>query len=271
MGIFYTLSKAGWFLAAPSNFCVFLLVLAVAALLLRLRRTGLVFAVLATAGLMGFGFSPAGNYLMSPLEERFPPFVDDGRPVDGIIMLGGAEVPEVSVVRGVTALNDAAERVLAFAALARRYPQAKLVFSGGSGEYNESMPAAQDAVRLAFADVGLDVTRVIYERRSRNTAQNAVETRKLITPVPDERWLLVTSAFHMPRAIGCFREVGFPVTAYPVDYRTLGPGRLNGVFRRVASGLDITDIAVREWMGLGAYYASGRIPALFPAPEPAAR
>ncbi|GGF55581.1 membrane protein [Azorhizobium oxalatiphilum] len=270
MDSFFTVSKVGWLLAAPSNLLMFVLLLGFLLRVADVRRPAFALVALSALGLLVCGFSPLANHLVSPLEERFPPFKADGRPVEGIILLGGSEVPDVALARGVPALNDAGERMLAFAMLARTYPDARLAFSGGSADLDTDGQMEADAVRLALGDLGVDLSRVTFERRSRNTAENAAFTRQLIQPQPGERWLLVTSAFHMPRAVGCFRQVGFPVTAYPVDYRTISPKALDGPFPRIAMGLDLTDLAAKEWLGLLAYYLSGRIPVLFPAPDAAA-
>lgn len=266
MDEFFTLSKMLWTLAVPSNLFLVLSTIGVAMLLVGVWRPAILALALGVGGQVVAGFSPLANYLVSPLEERFPPFVADGRPVDGIILLGGSEVPEIALTRGVPAVNDAGERVIVFSALSRAYPEAQLVFSGGSGNLGEGGPMEARAIREAFKDVGIDPNRVVYEGRSRNTAENAAFVRAMIEPKPGARWLLVTSAFHMPRAVGAFRKVGFPVIASPVDYRTIGPDGLGAPFLRAAEGLDLTDLAAKEWVGLTAYYLTGRTNALFPAP-----
>ncbi|MEP9377612.1 YdcF family protein [Aquabacter sp. CN5-332] len=266
MDDFFTLSKMFWGLAVPSNFLIFMAVLGIAFTLTGTRRLGLACIIFAVAGQIVTGLSPFPNYLVSPLEERFPPFVPDGRPVDGIILLGGAEVPDVALARGVPALNDAGERLIAFAALAREYPDATLVFTGAPGGFGETGSLEILGMREGLVDVGIDLKRMHFETKSRNTAENAIFTKAMVNPAPGSRWLLVTSAFHMPRAIGSFREAGFPVIANPVDYRTLGPNALGGMFSRASQGQDLTDIGAKEWVGLLAYYLAGRTNALFPAP-----
>jgi uncharacterized SAM-binding protein YcdF (DUF218 family) len=106
----------------------------------------------------------------------------------------------------------------------------------------------------------------MVEGTSRDTWENAVNTRALVTPAPGERWLLVTSAWHMPRAIGCFRQVGFPVTAYPVDFRTRGPADLLRLHGTLVGGFEQFELAIKEWVGLVAYRLSGRIDAMLPSP-----
>lgn len=267
MDSFFTVSKVVWFLAAPSNLLVLVALAGVLLAVLRLRRLGRALVGLAVAGLLVVGFSPLANYLMNPLEERFPIFKDDGQPVTGIILLGGAEVPEVGLARGVPAFAHAGERAIAFGALARQYPQARLAFVGGSGALRADDDAAEaKMMRLTLPDLGIPVERVEFEEKSRNTTENARFAKEVLKPRPGERWLLVTSAFHMPRAMGCFRAADFPVVAYPVDFRTIGPGQLNDTFSRAASGLDMADVAIKEWVGLVAYYLTGQTSALFPAP-----
>ncbi len=266
MDDFFTLSKLFWGLAVPSNFLVFVAVLGLGFVFTGARRLGMICITLAVAGQIIAGLSPFPNYLISPLEERFPQYVADGKPVDGIILLGGAEVPDIALARNVPSVNDAGERVIVFAALSRQYPEAQLVFTGASGVLGETGALEADAVREALFDVGVDMKRMRFESRSRNTAENAAFTKAMINPAPGSRWLLVTSAFHIPRAMGSFREVGFPVIAVPVDYRTVGSDALGGVNARASQGQDMTDIASKEWVGLVVYYLTGKTNALFPAP-----
>ena len=89
-------------------------------------------------------------------------------------------------------------------------------------------------------------------------------------PKPSERWLLVTSAHHMPRSIGIFRKAGFPVEAHPVDFRTRGWQDLDGPFGSLAAGLARTDAAMHEWAGLFVYWLTERTSELFPGPRPVA-
>ena len=206
--------------------------------------------------------------MLLPLEERFPVFADDGRPVDGVVVLGGAVLAEESLGRGQLTLNDAGERAVALADLARRYPQARIVFSGGGGTLLEDEAAEAGAVRRFAGALGIEPERILVEDRSRTTDENAAFSKALVEPKPGERWLLVTSAWHMPRAVGCFRQAGFDVTAYPVDFRTRGASDARRPFAFVSDGLRRVDVAAKEWAGLLAYRLAGRTSELFPGPEP---
>ena len=263
--MFFYASKLLWAVAVPSTFLT-LLALAGVALAPRFRAVGLTLAAIGVLGLLVGGLSPVARLLLNPIENRFPVFTDDGGHIDGVIVLGGAELPAITEARGQPAFQESGERMMALADLARRYPQARVVFSGGSSDIAPSGKVSEsDVVRQVLPQLGIDPSRVMFEGQSRNTAENARLSRDLVQPKPGERWLLVTSAFHMPRAVGCFRAAGFPVTAYPVDFRTPGDAGLRP-FRSVAEGLGFLDLAVREWIGLAAYYWTGRSSALLPAP-----
>ena len=186
--------------------------------------------------------------------------------VDGIIMLGGGLETIVTTERGVPALNEAADRLTTFAELARRYPQARLVLSGGTGGLIYRDLDEAGVAKALLSGLGIAPERLELESRSRDTYENAVFSRDLIKPEPGSVWLLVTSAFHIPRAVGCFRRAGFAVTAYPTDYRTRGPDDRFRGFYSSSDGLRRLDIVTREWIGLAAYNLAGRTATFFPQP-----
>lgn len=265
--MFFTLSKILGFFALPSNFLITLGVVGAALLPTRYARAGRRLLVLSIILIAIVGLSPLGNILILPLEQRFPPWDEAHGAPDGIVVLGGAIGPELSLTRKEVSLNESAERVTIVAALARRYPNSRIVYSGGNGgliirDGNE----ADFAIEL-FKSFGIDPARVVAEDQSRNTFENAIFSKKLAAPKPAERWLLVTSGYHMPRSIGAFRQAGFEVEAYPVDFRTRGWIDVAVPFGAVGDGFRRTDAAAREWVGLVAYWISGKSAALFPGPR----
>ena len=151
--------------------------------------------------------------------------------------------------------------------MARRYPKARILFSGGTGALIYDEGSESEFVMRLFESFGIAPGRVMLEDRSRNTAENAIFAKKMAAPQRGERWLLVTSAYHLPRAIGAFRKAGFPVEPYPVDWRTRGSEDLLRPFPTVGDGLRRTDTAVREWVGLAVYWLSGRSSEFLPAPD----
>jgi len=269
--MFFPLSKILGFFAIPSDLVISVGLLGLLLLPTRFARAGRALAFASLIVLAILGLSPVGNALMIPLEDRFPRWDAARGAPDGIIVLGGAISPDVSAARDEVALNEAAERLTVAAELARRYPAARIVFSGGSGAliYDEGAEAPF-ALRL-LEDLGIPRARILLEDRSRNTVENAIFSKALIQPKPGERWLLVTSAHHLPRAIGVFRKMGFPVEPYPVDWRTRGAADALRPFATLGDGLRRSDTAVREWVGLAVYWLTGRSSALFPGPTPAGR
>lgn len=266
--MFFPLSKLIFFAITPSNFLILTGILgAVLLATTRLRRTAAGLVFLSLTGLAVAGFTPLSNWVALPLEDRFPAFADDGAPITGIIVLGGGVETGLSMRRGQMIANDAGERQTAMADLARRYPGSRLVFSGGSGSIAGETTSEAEVIGR-YADVlGLPRTRLIQEDRSRNTRENAAFTADKIQPKAGERWLLVTSAWHMPRSMGCFRKAGFDVVAYPVDYRTGGPRDAARFNSFASTGLLLLDLVAKEWVGLFAYKLAGYTDDWFPGPS----
>jgi uncharacterized SAM-binding protein YcdF (DUF218 family) len=262
--MFFIVSKIFWFLASPLHFSLICLGAGLAAAPRRSFGKPLAFFGAALLALMTF--LPLGALLLRPLEDRFPRQSEIRTPPKGIIVLGGAVDERIARARGQIAINDAAERLTEAAVLARLYPDAMLVFSGGSGSLvDDSIKEAETAHQL-WSQLGVPENRLVFEDASRNTYENAVFTQKRVHPRDDEDWLLITSAFHMPRSMGIFRALGMNPTAYPVDYRTFGNFE---DFRPPADGslaIRNVEIGLREWFGLVAYWLDGKTRDLFPAP-----
>jgi len=264
--MFFSLSKILGFFAVPSNFLIAIGLIGLVLLCTRLTRLASWLIVTSLVLIAVAGLSPLGNALILPLEQRFPPWSASRGPPDGIVVLGGAISPDVSAARDTIALDEAAERITVTAELARRYPNARIIFSGGSNALIfDDRPEAPFAVRQLEA-LGVAHDRIIAEEQSRNTIENAVFSRLIANPQPGEHWLLVTSAYHMPRAMAAFRAAGFSVEAFPVDWRTRGAADLVRPFASLSEGLRRTDTAVHEWVGLLGYRLAGKTFSLFPAP-----
>jgi uncharacterized SAM-binding protein YcdF (DUF218 family) len=264
--MFFVLSKIFAFFGALSNLLIVVGLVGACLLLTRFERLGRRLMIVSLLLLALAGLSPLGNILILPLEQRFPPWDASRGTPDGIVVLGGAVSPDVSATRGQPTLNEAAERMTVIAEIARRYPAARIAFTGGSANLLGGASEAAVVLRL-FESFGIPGKRVLLESRSRNTAENVRLTKELVQPQPGERWLLVTSAHHMPRSIGVFRREGFPVEAYPVDWRTRGPEDSILPFLTLGAGLRRTDTALHEWVGLVVYWLSGQSSELFPGPS----
>ena len=263
--MFFILSKTVGFLLLPSNFLLLLALAGAVLLATRWSRAGLRIMVGAVVLLAIVGLLPVGNALVHVLESRFPKWDAARGAPDGIIVLGNAISPKLSNAFGEPVFSGSGSRMLAMAKLARAYPNARIVYSGGDASLFGSGARETDFVHPALANLGIARERVQLETQSRNTAENAAFTKLLVKPKPGERWLLVTSARHMPRAIGCFHKAGFHVEAYQVGWRAAEA--LDAQWGRgLADGLERLDAAAYEWIGLLAYRLSRRTAELFPSP-----
>jgi uncharacterized SAM-binding protein YcdF (DUF218 family) len=238
-----------WLIVKPSQL---ILIAAVLAAVFWRRPIGRKFAGATVGLLLLFGFAPVGSLLIEPLESRFAiPAGLSG--VDGIIVLAGAEQVELSELHRQPQLTAAGDRLTTFLALAAEYPDARLVHSGAF----ESQVA-----RALILGAGVAPSRVVFEDRARNTCESAPTTRELVAPSMGERWLLVTSAAHLPRAIACFRAVDWDVIPYPTDFRS---GSTPWSYDALGN-LATLDLAAHEWLGLLYYRLRGYTDDLYPAP-----
>jgi uncharacterized SAM-binding protein YcdF (DUF218 family) len=268
--MFFVLSKVLAFLVVPSNVILGIGIVGMLLLLTRLRRAGVRLMVVSLLLMLVVGMTPIGMALISALENRFPPGKEGGPPIAGIIVLGGPIDNRMSKARGTLSISGEVERLLEGANLAKRHPSARLVFTGGNPSlFGDDPPEAVYAAQL-FEQLGVPRDRIVLEDKSRNTAENAEFTRRLVDPKPGDRWLLVTSAMHMPRSVGAFRKAGFAVEAWPVDWRTLPDQNLFRPSRNLLGGIGALNGAAHEIIGMTVYWATGRSSGLFPGPLPEA-
>lgn len=205
--------------------------------------------------------TPLPQFAISPLENRFPV---PGHPenVSGIILLTGGEKAALSLARSDLLYSDAGERVMLAARLAHLYPDARILVTGAGGH---ELAQADISAKL-LRDIGIDAGRIVVEKEARNTHENATLSFEHIGPGASETWLLVTSAYHMPRAVGVFRKAGWSVTPWPTDFRTTGDTfKMFWSLPSVVGGARTFDLAFHEWVGLLSYYFSGWSDELFPS------
>lgn len=261
--MFFVASKIFQSLTRPGDLLLYTLFAGVLFLWFsRTRRFGVVLTSLAALGFALVMYPPMGALVSAPLERRFPRPASLPDKVDGIIVLGGAIEPYATLTRGTPALNTDAERMTEFVRLAKIYPTARLVFSGGSGmldwdwRYTEAK-----AARQFFEQQGLDARRVTFEDKSRNTFENIQNSKALVKPRRGQVWLLVQSAVAVPRSVGIFSKAGWPVIPVPVAYKSD-----NDYNTHLSDGLGMIDRAAHEWIGLIVYRLTGKTDTLFPSP-----
>lgn len=214
---------------------------------------------------MLIGFYPVGDWLVIPLERYQTELPNGDRSPDGIIVLGGAWQKQPSKYWGQLEMNSAAERDVYMAMLAREFPQAKLVFTGGNNQLSGKGLAEADIAKEFYSRLGVEPGRMIFEGKSRNTYENGLFSQRLVQPDNNEEWWLITSAYHMPRARGVFCKLGWNVTPYPVDHQYWG----NDLTPRWAFAYHLADLeyVLHEWVGLLVYRITGKTMALFPGSD----
>jgi uncharacterized SAM-binding protein YcdF (DUF218 family) len=235
--------------------------LIVGVLLQSFRRGGARSNLLIKLSAVGFAlmlFLPIGSWAIAPLEQRFP-LPKLPAEIDGIVLLTGAINVRATLKHDQPVFYPYAERITSTVVLARRFPRAHILITGGRDRPDEPSEAAVH--RELLMALGSDETRIEIENKSHNTCESAYFSYRKVHPRA-RRWVLVTSAFHLPRAVACFRSAGWDVIPYPAGYKAQD-GQGIGLIGNLAT----LRLALHEWVGLAAYYLMGRIHDIFPAPD----
>lgn len=229
-------------------------------LLLFKRRGG---RCLTSIGMILFiicGVFPTGYDLLSYLEQRYKTPTVEGY-LNGMIVLGGTFKTESAMARqDRLAVNDNIERVLDAIILHDKHPESLIVFSGGNGVLGGKGGAETEYIQRFMNDIApQDDGYILYEDQSRNTYENVVMSKDMVYPQDNEQWLLVTSAYHMPRAIEVFRSVGWDVIPYPSDYRTNLDYKFMPDITQIQRNFAMLDLALHEVVGRFLYRLTGKI------------
>lgn len=251
--MFFLISKAiGWWLS-PLNFLFGLLVIVLWLLFMGQRGMAIARRILAlcVVALLVLAIFPVGQWLAWPLEEQTPAFVPPPK-VDGIILLGGIVADGMAGKREVITLDSDASRLFEFIYLSQKYPKAKLVFTGGSNGLIREKPKEAELIKLALEHIGFNTRRIIWEKEARNTYENVLFTKKLLKPKPQDKWVVVTSALHMPRATRAFKKMNWEIIPYPCSY--VYPSRLSfaPTFNMLENFSILHDV-IHEYVGLLVY------------------
>ncbi|MGV3491951.1 MAG: YdcF family protein [Devosia sp.] len=263
--LFPYVTRIFWLIAQPVSLAVILLIIGFALSWLKRRWPSRLLVGAALLLLILCCFTSFGYLLINPLEDRFVRPAEPER-IDGIVVLGGAMESETTATRGVWEFNRSGDRFVETLRLAQQHPEARIVIAAGPGALvPDQYPEALAAERF-FLDFGIAPERLFLDQRSRNTEENAQFARELSGDTGTETWLLVTSAFHMPRSVGLFRRAGFPVIPWPADYLSTGRSDVTVLIDQPSENLSVATMALREWTALAGYYLTGRIDELLPGP-----
>ncbi|MBB3461228.1 YdcF family protein [Rhizobium sp. BK377] len=256
-------AKIFWIVSQPVTISFFLLALSVLLMLFSFRRLAIAAGLVSLALVFVSFYTTAGALIVQELEDRFP---RPAAPADAacVIVLGGGIATKVDGVRGGYNLDDAADRYIEAVRLAGVYPNARIIMSGGDGSLTGGNVKEAVVIRRMFDDFHIDPARVEYDAESRDTYENAINTRAILQRLNLDHCLLLTSGFHMPRAVAIFRNLGMNVTPWVADYRTTGKQGLRLSAGHPIDNADLLTTGLREWIGIVAYYFAGRVSTLYP-------
>lgn len=263
--MFPILTRVFWLAVQPVSLMLLLFGLA---LLLSFRKGRSWSRVLLFVGLLLLfvtGFTTFGYALITPLEARFVRPAEPAH-IDGIVVLGGGMDGEVNSVRHGWELNESGDRMVEALRLALLHPEARVVIAAGPAVALSPQEPEADAGRRFLTAFGIAPDRLLLDDKSRNTEENAQFAKALAAPAPGQVWLLVTSAYHMPRAVGLFRKAGFEVIPWPADYLASGAEGLRLKPDQSPQNIVVSSTALREWTGLVGYWLTGKIDSPFPGP-----
>lgn len=262
--LFFVLSKIYWLFGKPDTLMLILLtVVAIFVVIAAPHSKSVRFLSFVVLIAWFVAVLPLSSWLFGPLETRFPkPEFPAEEEIGGVVVLGGAEYIGRSDSQGSLQLNEMGERILEMNRLLHLYPNSQFIYTSGSGSALKQGKKGADYVKDYFAGIDMN-DRIDYERESRNTFENALYSKKIMKNT-DKPWLLVTSAFHMPRSVGIFSKQGIPVIPYPVDYWST-PAKIDSLYIGFADNFVSINMAAREWTGLTAYWLAGKTSSWFPS------
>ena len=261
--IFFYLSKIIWAFISPDSLLLILILATLYLLFLKKYKTATKLLTFVSIILIIIALFPIGKWMLYPLETRFQTNPTLPEKIDGIIVLSGAEAARLSSVWNQVELGGAVERSLYFLSLAKKHPKAKLIFIGGSGSMLEQNLKEADVAKKLYQQQGFDTNRIVFERKSRNTFESAINGTELIQPVKNEKWLLITTAWHMPRSVSVFCKAGWSVIPFPVDH-SVDKDNIFTIEFNLLDNLRTLKTAIKEWVGLFAYYVTGKTTAIYP-------
>jgi uncharacterized SAM-binding protein YcdF (DUF218 family) len=252
----FIFGKAAWIVAQPLSLTFTLIVLAMVLRLFGRRVLAATATLLAGIILFVALYTSSGAWALQILEARYPrPALPTG--IKCMIVLGGAIDLEVTAGRGHVEMNQSADRFIEAARLAILHPEAKILVSGGDGSFSAGNKGDAELAGDFFAGLGIDPSRLIRETTSRNTEENVTETQALLASNGLSDCLLITSAYHMPRAKALFDKAGVPTIPWATDYRSSGQVRLDFDFTQPTLNSQMASTAVREWTALAVAHLKG--------------
>ena len=253
----FYLSKILWLIVNPFNIFIFITLFTIFLYFINFRRLSLIIYLINFIFIALISFLPIGSYLTYIIEKEFHTNTKFPDQVDGILILGGATNPLLFKEFDQISLNGSAERLVESVMIIRKFEKAKVIFSGGSGIVNRSDLGHSQVAKLFYKKMGVDINKIFFEDKSRNTHENIIYSKKIAKPKKNENWLLITSAFHMKRALLIAEKNNWKFTPYAVDFKNIKEFKLTPNLN-LLSNLNSFQSGLHEWLGLVSYYLMGR-------------
>ena len=253
----FYLSKILWLIVNPFNIFIFITLFTMFLYFINFRRLSLIIYLINFIFIALISFLPIGSYLTYIIEKEFHTNTKIPERVDGILILGGATNPLLFKEFDQISLNGSAERLVESVMIIRKFEKAKVIFSGGSGIVNRSDLGHSQVAKLFYKKIGVDINKIFFEDKSRNTHENIIYSKKIAKPKKNENWLLITSAFHMKRALLIAEKNNWKLIPYAVDFKNIKDFKLTPNLN-LLSNLNSFQSGLHEWLGLTSYYLMGR-------------
>lgn len=255
--LFFIASKLLWFIVKPDNLLIGALIFSVILAFTQQQKLARKCFISVASITILIAIIPIGNWLLYPLETRFNTQPKLPEKVDGVILLGGSFITATSHAWGKVQTNHHADRIHQFLKLKQQYPQAKAVFTGGDSSLSKQHPSEAYYAKKLMQQLGIKNQTIQYESKARNTYENIINLKHMLQPAPNEHWIVVTSAFHLPRTVGIFCQAEWKIIPYPADFHS-NPNSLLSPTLQLGNNLETLNMAIREWLGLSAYYLTGK-------------
>ena len=253
----FLLSKILWILFSPFNLILLLIILASIFRFFKCVFFSRIFYLTAILFFLTTGVIPLGAFLMHQLEKNYYNQASLPETIDGILILSGATKPFLTKVHNQVSINSNGERLIESVVLIKKYPKAKVIFSGGSGKILDYKFTHSDAAKIFYQNLEIDLNRINFENQSRNTYENILFSKNIAKPMIDENWILVTSAFHLRRSINISEKIKWKLIPYATDFNQ--PKEFNWKFEyNLLDNLVRFRKASHEWLGIIIYYLMGR-------------
>lgn len=253
----FYLSKVFWFLFNPFNLIIIFLIFGFFSYKFKKFFLANFFYYISLSFFLIFAILPTGPYLVYFLEKDFHKTNYYPEKLDGILILSGATNPFLTKEYDQINLGEGAERLIESYFLIKKFPNVKIIFSGGAAYLGYPEITDSSAAKKFYKDMGLDISKIYFENKSRNTFENLFLSKNYAQPKKNENWLLISSAFHLRRALNVGDELDWKLIPYPTDFRQSKKFIFKFSFDFFYN-LSQSNLALHEWLGIFYYYLSNK-------------